>query len=245
MRPLICFLVLLAAVVTSACRQQVETQATDGGSREVLAVLASDTLYFVRHRDFPSLHWRRNVGRDWHSGSLLNARPDAKLVFAKGDSLPDLFFTIQWEEFILGELWLGYPAEEILAFKSAEHACRVPVFRDVNEDGRPDLIDYVASALSPSECYGDPLAAVCQAAYPTEWPVVWIQRTSGAFMADSLAAASYYEAMAVEFAAAADALRRAIREGVGPPATSPRCDEAMANRLAEMARRAAAIGSLR
>ena len=245
MRRLITFVVLLAAAMLSGCAPKVEREAADTASREVLGILASDTLYFVRHGDSASLHWRRNIGRDWHSGSLLNARPDAELLFANEDSLPDLFFTIQWEEFIIGELWLGHRSEGIQAFESSERACRVPVLRDVNEDGRLDIIDYVASALEPSECYGDPLAAVCQSAYPTEWPVVWTQRTSGVFAADSLSAASYYEDMAADFASAAEALRTAIRDGAGPPAASPRCDEAMVNTLAAMASRAAAIGSLR
>jgi len=245
MKQLISLLVLTASAAPSACAPQVETRAVEPASKEVLGILASDTLYFVRHGDSTSLHWRRDGGRDWHSGSLLHARPEAKLLFANGDAIPDLFFTIQWEEFVIGELWLGHRSDEIQAFDSSEWACRVPVLRDVNEDGRLDVIDHVAAALEPSECYGDPLAAVCQSAYPTEWPVVWIQLTSGVFLADSVAAASYYQRMAAEFASAAEALRKAIRDGVGPPAASPRCDEAMANTLGAMASRAAAIGRLR
>lgn len=241
----IAILALCTLAVVACVREGSDAGINDTG-REIPATLGADTVYLVRSADSNALLWRRGaVGRAWRADTLLGARPAVKLEYIDGDSTPDLFFSVLWEEFIFGELWLGRGQQEIQAFKSADDACRISELRDVNGDGRADIVDWRAGALRPGECYGDVLAAVCQRTYPTDWPDVWIQAANGDFARDSVAAQSFYRTMSAAFAQGARALRATLREHAELPADSQRCDENLAKAIETMARRSDVIAGMR
>lgn len=171
------------------------------------------------------------------------AYPNVALGDIDDDSRVDLFYTVQYEEFIFGRLLLGGPHEAREAFRSSERACRVPELRDVTGDGQFEILDYEAVSLDPEECTGDPIATICQERFPTEWIQVYQLQADGAFRPDSLGARHFYREMADRYRAASAELAEALaidRSLIG----SPRCDEAMVAYLAEMAERARAIAGM-
>jgi len=215
-------------------------------SVRILSTLDRDTAYLVIGNLYNSLIWTSGGGRrTWRAESLYSADPDVTLIMFNRDSLPDLFFTVRWEEFILGELWIARTTDQEMAFKSSDDACRVPEMRDVNGDGLLDIVDWRASALSASECAGDVLAAVCQHQYPTEWPDVWLQVPHGRLVRDSLGSREFYQEMAGAYTAGASALRHALNTSVAPSGEAGRCNRGLLRSLEAMAARAQSIAALR
>jgi hypothetical protein len=232
----------LNAIAMLACTQEAGRTRAGLDSLEILAVAGGDTAYLMPGAN--RFIWSRSNGRRWFMDSLFDARPVANLQLVDQDSIPDLFITVTWEEITLGELWLGRVREELLAFESAEDACRVPELRDVNADGRLDVVDWRAGAVTSSEC-GEMIVEVCRAMYPIEWPDVWIQTSTGTFMRDSTAAKTFYAAMARDYTMAALELRQAISEGAQSELESSQCNDDMAEALDGMAKRALAIVDMR
>lgn len=223
-------------------------QAQEQTGRTVLATLGPDTVFRAIDRDTNRLIWvsalRHGQGA-WASGPLLSSSPVVKLAMVTQDSFPDLFYTVQYEEFIFGRLLLGSSTGVREVFKSGPDACSVPELTDVSGDGLPDLIEKQAGALSRDECTGDPYASVCLDAYPTEWLQVWIQQSDGTFRNDSIEAKAFYADLADRYSQAARDLRSALDKATGPPARSPRCNASMAASFESMAARARRIAMLR
>jgi hypothetical protein len=240
--------VLLLAICASACSAQ-EAGSQPGarqGDRVVLAVLGRDTVFRVADPDGGQLLWASGLRprRPWKSGPLLSSSPIVRLTLVNRDSFPDLFLTIQFEEFILGEVLLNGRDGPREVFKSGPDACSVPELKDVNGDGLADVIEKQAGALSRDECRGDPYAGICLEAYPTEWLQVWLQQPDGSFRNDSLNAKEFYSELTKKYSGAARDLRRALAARTGPPTQSPRCNEAMAESLDNMAARARRIATI-
>lgn len=228
----------------SACTARIQGQVGEADSLEVMSVVGIDTVMLVHAADTTGIRWARGrLGRVWYSGSLLGGRPEVNLLDIDGDAIPDLYYTLEFEGFILGRLWLGRSDSEVQAFRSAADVCRIPELRDVTGDGLLDVVDFTAFGLSAAECSESFEAETCRNTYPTDWPVVWVQRKAGQFVADSSLARPYYRDVAATFRSAARELRLAILKGTWT--ASPRCSEGLAKAIERMAQRAGAIGELR
>lgn len=220
-----------------------------GGSSldTVLSVLGRDTVTLETVTDTTRIVWLTNVGhqvvRRWESGPTYGATPMIELEDFNGDSIPDLFWTLRYEEILAGMVLFGTSMGARPVFVTTDDACRLPEVRDINNDGRPDVISYEPGALPLDECRGDPLAEPCQRAYPTEWAVPWIQHADSFVNQPSLAK-SFYSDRAKEYEAGADTLReRLARGGNGVP--SPRCDARLASAIDSLAVRARRIAQLK
>lgn len=219
--------------------------ASQAESSTVIGRYGGDSVVLIRGEEFNAMVWHRaDVARPWRVDSLLSAEPSVRLAMIDRDSVPDLFFTIRWEEFILGEVWLARGDSAVRAFSSANDACRIPELRDVNSDGLLDAIDWRAGALLAEECTGNVLAQACQEEYTTEWPEVWLQSHDGNFKRDSVGARTFYRDMAVRFADGARDLRSKRAASDGRPSKLDRCNDQVAASLEAMGRRADAISRL-
>lgn len=116
-------------------------------------------------------------------------------------------------------------------FLSDRAACAEPVLQDVNHDGRIDIVEYNAGALSMDECSGDALATPCQEEYSTDWAVVNVQADSG-FNNEPAHAQQFYLDRAAEYSRSAEQIRQALAAG---SSVSPRCNAEMAAALDSMA----------
>jgi hypothetical protein len=160
-----------------------------------------------------------------------------QLKLIDADSVPDLFWTVDHEEFVGGMLLVGFGTRARQAWATDEHACAPPELRDVNADGHLDIVEYREGALSAAECREDAMAEACHDRYPTDWVVAWLQEDAK-FVNDSVGARHLYADLADSYGGAARELRAAIGAGTVP---SARCSPAMADALDAMARRARQI----
>ena len=214
------------------------------GSTALLAAGQADSVWLVPTDSGARLRWWRAAARQsWESGNLLSASPRVTLRTIDSDSQSDLFYAIEFDEFIFGVLLLARGDSVHQAYRTATALCRAPALEDANGDGRLDVIEYLPSALDSEECKGDPYGSICHEALPTDWPSVWLQRDSGAFTPDSVGAPQYYRARAGEFDDAGQRLKRDLQDSTGLARASPRCNEAMAKALSAMARRARSLGA--
>jgi len=214
---------------------------------QVLAAFDGDTVFLSVDRGDTKLLWTRGSGSRraaWQSLSFDGLIPHVALVNLDGSSRPALFYTVHYENFVFGKVFVG-PANARQIFMSSDEACRVPKLQDVNGDGRLEVLDYVAGALSVDECTEhDVLARPCMDHYPTEWVEVWSLDNEGGFSRDSLGAVAFYRELAEKYRLGAAELAAALdRRADAVP--SPRCDTSMVVSLQRMAERAALIGTLR
>lgn len=234
-------LVLLASCGRSAQPPQARTAAESSGADSVVAALDGDTVWLMRG-DTNRLVWTTDGGggriERWRSRPLGFAAPAVRLALVSDDRLPDLFWTLGYEEVLGGQLLLGTAAGAREAFASGSpEACRRPELRDVNGDGWLDILNYVPGALPVEECSGDAATQACRDAFPTEWVDVWLQHPGGAFRPDSAGASRWYGDLARRYTEAASALRRARGEGAAP------CDPRVEAALDSLAHRAREIAS--
>lgn len=212
-----------------------------------LAVSGRDTILLETRQDTTRIVWRTSIGgqvvRRWESGPTYSGMPVISLQDLNGDGIPDLFWTLQHEEIVAGMVLLGTANGARPVFVTDERTCRVPELRDVNGDGRPDVVNYESGALTHDECRGDALAEPCQRTYPTEWAVAWIQEADS-FVNVPPRAKSFYSDRATAYEAAARQIRSRLASG-GKPAPSPRCDLHLAAAIDSMAARAHALGPAR
>lgn len=235
-----------ALVLLTACGRQAQApqnratvESTDADS--VVAALQGDSVWLARG-DTNRLVWTTTRGGSrserWRSRPLGFAAPAVRLALISDDGLPDLFWTLGYEEMLGGQLLLGTAAGARKAFASGSpEACRRPELRDVNGDGRLDVLNYVAGALPVEECSGDAGTQACRDAYPTEWVEVWLQHPGGDFRPGPAGASRWYRDLARRYAEAAATLRGAPRAGVA------RCDPRVAAALDSLAARARTAGS--
>jgi len=209
----------------------------------VVATHDGDTVAIVGDGKELRLRWSsyRNGGaiQRWQSRPLGFAKPSVRLTLISSDSAPDLFWTIAYEDQVGGQLLTATDTGAEVAFSvgSAE-SCAEPELRDVTSDGLMDIIEYRPDALTADECHGDALAEVCMAGYPLSWAVVRVQKTNGSFVDDPNQASEFYRRQSGRYGKAAESLRTSLKEGVGPPARSSRCNESLATALEDMAKRA-------
>lgn len=205
-------------------------------------MLGADSVVALRSADTLQVVWASHVGARridrWRSSRTTEPLPTVRLLYWNDDSMPDLFLTSRYEEVIAGTLRIGTADGSKRIYEASELTCDPPELRDVDEDGKLDLIERLAGALATDECYGDPEAQRCQEHYPTEWQQVLVQR------ADSLVSAPnqvsrFYDSLAVEYSKAAADLRTALARGDAP---SSRCNKEMADSLLVFAERARSIG---
>jgi hypothetical protein len=153
-----------------------------------------------------------------------------------GDGIPDLFWTMHYEEIIAGMVLFGTRDGAHPVFVTDEQTCRVPELRDLNGDGKTDVVAYEVGALTLDECQGDVEAAPCQRMYATEWAVAWMQ-IADSFVNDPRRAKSFYANAAREYAMSARRIRGQsgnYDDGLRPS----RCGLSMADRLDSLAARA-------
>lgn len=218
------------------------SQATLDDQR-VVAILGGDTAYIS---SAGTLVWASStVGRRnlrWESTSLYGGVPQARLIYFDEDSLPDLFWTLQFEEFLGGVLLLavGETAHRYL-FRSPGTDCAVPELRDIDSDGHLELIEFAVGALDRAECSGDPIADVCKERFLTDWLIVH-RLEDGELV--QITPSEFYSDLAQRYEGDAQTLRDEL--GMQGNALSPRCNASMATtleRLADSALRIARIGS--
>jgi hypothetical protein len=206
----------------------------------VLAVSGGDTVALETRRDTTRIVWRTSTGgqtlRRWESGPTYSTRPVLELKDLNADGIPDLFWTLQYEEIIAGMVLFGTTNGARVEFVTSDRMCRVPELKDINDDGRPDVVSYESGALTFDECRGDALAEPCQRAYPTEWAVAWIQEADSFVNAPSRAR-RFYADRATEYEAAARQIRNQLANRARP-APSPRCDVHLAAAIDSMGVRA-------
>jgi hypothetical protein len=214
----------------------------------VLATLGGDTVFLRQLPGDNRLLWASGSGpgrQEWRSTSFGAARPVVRLAFIDPDSIPDLFFTVEYEEFIFGRVLLGGPAEVQEAFRSSENACRVPELRDVTGDGRLEILDFQTGALAVEECSGDPYAQRCQELFPTEWISVWSVQDGSQIRASGPGLRGFYANLALDYQRAAGELATILNAGDPGGRLSPRCDQSMVVALERMASRAESIANQR
>lgn len=238
------FLMAILPCVISACDgSQLRRIHASQESQEALAILEADTAYLIRREAQNSLVWitrvnQRRVTR-WRSGSLYYGLPQVSLTKFNGDSIPDLFWTMRYEEILEGSLLLGTQIAAREAFSVSDSSCSVPQMRDVTDDGQMEILEYVAGALSPEECLGDAWATACQKRFPTEWVRVWVLE-EGEIEIDREHSKSFYASLAEDYETASKELGSMLAQD---PAEipSPRCNMEMVKALDELALRAHAI----
>lgn len=238
-------LVLLALAAAACSRSPDVHGATQPPG--VLAASGSDTVWLgTDSQGARRLTWTTwaNGGRRlrWESRALYGAAPIARLVRINRDELPDLFWTVDFEELVGGMvLFASGDTARMAAATAADEVCRPPELRHVTGDSLLDFVTFRPSALSADECRADAAAAPCVAAYPTEWAVAHVQEVDG-FVDDPSKARAFYLAAARVYRAAADSLSLAIRQRSGPAAASPRCNSELAAQLRDMGYRARRLG---
>lgn len=219
--------------------------ASAGPNTAVLATYGPDTVRVAPDHDNNVLVWTTYLNGSrvvrWQSRPLHSAVPSVSLRTVDGDSLPDLFWTIRYDEIIGGMLLLGTDDGARTAFQTDERACRIPELVDVTQDGRLDLVEFLPGAFRPEDCQSDPLTILCQAAYPTEWPIVWVQNDSG-FAPDLSKAHGFYSEQGAAFARASTQIRKQQAGTTVNEAESP-CASRVADSLARMAVLAVGIGA--
>lgn len=207
----------------------------------IVAFLGADTVRLVTDEMGNHLEWRtRESTIRWTSRSLFDGKPEVLLSYINTDSTPDLFWTIRFEEIIGGMAILGVDDGARETFTTNAMVCDVPELLDVDGDGLKDVIDYQPGALTTEQCQGDAPSLLCQAKYPTEWVVTWLQRND-AFVLDTLGAGAFYQRLEIQYTDAATRLRRMIAQDSVPEAMLLRCDQETARALEALAARAGRI----
>lgn len=217
----------------------------DAGGGTVLSVLGRDTVLLVRDT-VSRIEWRSAVGgrsvRRWVSAPLYNTVPTSQLRYIDGDSIPDLFVTLSDEEMISGSVLLGTTGVARVAYMTRSPVCLVPDLRDVNGDGKVDIVEHLPGAVSREECIGDAAAAPCMNRYHLTWERVLLQRPNGIFADDSGQAHAFYDSMSAEYTKAAGQLNLDLLAGMVP---STRCNAAMLVGIKQMASRAQRLAKAR
>jgi len=204
----------------------------------VLARLAGETIHLQTASGVTKLVWvstaRGRLITRWSSSQLNGALPQVRLALIDDDSIPDLFWTVNYEEIVGGELLLARRDTAVSVFRtSSDEGCRPPELRDVTGDGRPDILTYQPFAVPANECHGDAYVEECVAAYPTEWVRALVQH-AGSFVEEPEMARGFYHLLESQYRAAAETLEAALQKGSVPAG----CDQQVANALHQLARRA-------
>ncbi|MFQ5473861.1 MAG: hypothetical protein ACE5FA_13390 [Dehalococcoidia bacterium] len=228
--------ILFACGIGTACAAQVVVE--DDANLNVLASLSGDTVALVESDAGLLIRWTSTVdGRRrerWMSMSVHSGDPEVDLRYVNDDSLPDLFWTLRYEEIIGGMLLVAHADSALRVFVTGTEECSIPELVDLDSDGLLDVVRYTAGAITESECEGDALALMCQRQYTTDWATPLFQREGG-FVEDVSAARSFYSARAAAHRASATRLSQALASGSVP---SARCNETMLSDLRRMAERA-------
>lgn len=210
------------------------------GRDSLLAVLDADSVRLRIEPRANVIEWTSMAGGQevlrWRSRPLLDAIPSVDLRRIDGDTIPDLVWAIQYEEMVGGMVVLGRAQAAKEAFATRNEVCRGPELRDVNADGRLDVLEYLPGAFTFDQCANEATLQSCRARYPTDWVVAWLQRDSG-FVNEPSLARDFYAAQETAFVAAA----RALRSQRAP--AQPGCDAALANALDSLGREARRLAS--
>lgn len=204
----------------------------------ILATLSGDTVWIESNGERALVWTTRFAGERYEryrSGNLYDGSPEVRLEDITGDGVPDLFITFQFEEMTSGILLKGTAQGSSLQVFSTAGAvtCRVPELRDVNGDGKLDIVSYVAGAFDPAMCRSEGRYELCKDAYPMTWPEVHIQQTGGVFEQSTRGLTDFYKEWQNRYK---DALHRLEREPVDGP-----CGSELLEPLERSAERAASL----
>ncbi len=231
--------ILAATLVILGCgRPSPRSDQTPLGT--VVTALGQDTVVVAQTPERRLEWFRSSPARRlllWSTGSAIVV-PSARLLFANNDSLPDLWVTVDFEEMLSAELLLDLHDSVSKRYESGLGTCALPELRDVNRDGRIDIIEHLAGAIGRGECRGDAAAAPCVHAYHLTWERVLFQGPDGAFAQDAAAGARFYDSLSTVYRASANALAQALRAGHTPAA---RCNGDMLQAIDGLEHRAAQL----
>jgi hypothetical protein len=150
-----------------------------------------------------------------------------------GDSTPDLFWSLAYEETVGGILLLATDTMVKESFTSSPSACRPPELKKATDEGAWAILEYEASLLSGDDCRGNAPTEACHAALPTDWVVLHVLRGDH-YVPDSSVGKHFYSSLAKDYAAAARSLREKPARLLCPPGSALKLEEmaARARRIA-------------
>jgi len=230
--------VLFAALLSVSCSggsgNSIPRVAADSG--QVLGAHSPDTVRLEHLPDSTFLRWTTSRGGRrivrWESRNLYFGIPEAQLVDVNGDSAPDLFWSLAYEETVGGMLLLATDTMAQEAFRSSPSACRPPEIKKATDEGAWAILEYEASLLSGDDCRGNAPTEACHAALPTDWVVLYVLR-GDRYVVDSSVGKHFYSSLAKDYATAARSLREKPAKVL--------CPLGSASKLEEMAARARRI----
>lgn len=219
-------------------------ETTDSLAKHLLAATDGDSAWLVSRDESNILRWSSaRSARAWESTSLYGAVPRVRLVDLNADGAVDLFYAMEYEEFIFGKVIARDGAGFREMYSTNVSLCGAPRLEDVNGDGKLDILEPRPTALSAEECREDPAATVCRAALSTDWIELLQQSSDGTFRPDSSHASAFYQSLAEAYASSVRVLRRDLETGSGLAAGSSRCNSEMLKSIEAMEARARGLSS--
>ncbi len=199
--------------VASGAIERVAVARSGTSSDTVLASMGGDTARLVAFGSERRVLWSRQEGTEtreqWRSGDLGYATPRVMFASVNEDSLPDLLFALEYEETVGGAVLLGAPVDTATrAYQSFSGFCRAPEFRDVDGDGRVEVIEFSPGAVSLEGCLLDGPDEGCARQFQTEWRVALsFDVRTRTYRLDSTSHRAFYQVEAARLDSVATAMR--------------------------------------
>lgn len=208
-------------------------------SARVIQTTSEDRIYLVEDTIGQRLVWEGRVDERWkeiwRSRPLYGANPEARLEDFNVDGATDLFWTIDFDEFIGGMLVLRQGLRAVELHPGVEE-CEVPRIEKVGSSFQ--LTIHTPGVYTAEECV-EPVVRLCVSKIPASWPRFFV--IDGYEMREVRRNSQYYQELAAKYRAAASDLETLISSGANLPDSrtlAAYCGEDTPQRLLNLAIRA-------
>jgi len=208
-------------------------------SVQVLRATNDQRIYLGHDSLGRYLIWETRSESGWHkiwrSLPLYGALPEVRLEDFNADQIPDLFWTIDYDEFVGGMLVL-HRSEGAIELHPGVEECQTPRIEKIGHTYQ--LVVYEPGVYSAEECV-EPVIRRCLSTIPGSWPRYFA--VEGNELKEIQRDPSYYRDLAIHYREAADLLERLIEDGAELPGTNTPanyCGEGTPEKLRQLADRA-------
>ncbi len=181
-------------------------------SAEVLSAADGDTVWaWPTVNTVSTIVWTTEGGVErWRSQHAYDVAVTAEINHIDGDSLLDLFWTIDHDDIVGGAVLLASDRGAEVAYSDWSGNCSAPeLWRSVHGDSLTDIVTYIPTPFGPQSCFQVDYSQ-CVEQYPTSWAKLLVQTPQG-FVEDSTEAINFHSQMAYRYSQASVRLQRVLQ----------------------------------